>query len=627
MADSQAYIPGFKHDIFVSYAHVDNLPDPGVEEGWVTTLVHGLETKLAQKLGRREAYNLWMDPRLSRDTHLTPQIESILHDTATLLVILSPGYIASEWCQQERKSFLEFTDRRTHTAWSILIVEKDQVEERPAEFADIIGHSFWVESRDRRHKRTLGTPKPDPSDQRYYDKLNELSEAIVAKLRELKRHAASEAESEAPALPSVAPATSLSVFLAEATDDLEDEHSYVKNALLQAGLRVCPEGGGYPPDATAFQDAVQADLRQGTLFLQLLSASRGKRPDGYVQLQYDQAVAASLPILQWRHANLNISAIRHEQYSLLLQQDSVSTSSLDDFVQEAIKKAQTLTEAPPVPETQMTVFLAEATDDLELEYDGMRSYLTQAQLRVLPDAAMTYSHEAAMFQQQIAQDIARSDLFVQLVGRSRGRRPDGYVRIQYECAAHMHTPILQWRSPALEVSEVPADLRPFLQGSTVYAMGLEAFKREVRDKLKALQRAQAQPSVSRDAFVFVNADKQDLQLAQDVGELLRQQGLAYALPLRSGLPSRIRKDLEENLLHCDALVIVYGSITPDWVRRQLLLLRKMQGQRPEPLRALALCEGPPQKKSPVDFVLPNTQVIDCRDGFNAHKFQPFLTCL
>ena len=219
MADNQAYIPGFKHDIFVSYAHVDNLPDPGVEEGWVTTLVHGLETKLAQKLGRREAYNLWMDPRLSRDTHLTPQIESILHDTATLLVILSPGYIASEWCQQERKSFLEFTDRRTHTAWSILIVEKDQVEERPAEFADIIGHSFWVESRDRRHKRTLGTPKPDPSDQRYYDKLNELSEAIVAKLRELKRHAASEAESEAPALPSVAPATSLSVFLVNGAVD------------------------------------------------------------------------------------------------------------------------------------------------------------------------------------------------------------------------------------------------------------------------------------------------------------------------------------------------------------------------------------------------------------------------
>jgi hypothetical protein len=85
----------------------------------------------------------------------------------------------------------------------------------------------------------------------------------------------SEAESGALALPAVAPAKALSVFLAEATDDLDDEHNYVKNALVQAGLRVFPEGGGYPPDATAFQEAVQADLRQCTLFLQLLSASRG----------------------------------------------------------------------------------------------------------------------------------------------------------------------------------------------------------------------------------------------------------------------------------------------------------------------------------------------------------------
>ena len=99
------------------------------------------------------------------------------------------------------------------------------------------------------------------------------------------------------------------------------------------------------------------------------------------------------------------------------------------------------------------------------------------------------------------------------------------------------------------------------------------------------------------------------------------------MPLRNGTPAKIRKDLEENLIHCDALVVVYGSITPDWVRRQLLLLRKMQGQRPQRLRALAVCEGPPQEKSPLDFVLPNAQVIDCRKGFDAYKFEPFLTHL
>src|SRR4029453_6296576 len=145
----------------------------------------------------------------------------------------------------------------------------------------------------------------------------------------------------------------------------------MKDDLRQDGLRVFPEGGGYPPDAMAFQDAVQADLRQCTLFLQLLSASRGKRPEGYVQLQYDQAVAAGLPILQWRNADLNVLAIRHDQHCALLQQDTVHTSRLDDFVQETLKRAQTHTEAPPVEGAQMTVFLAEATDGFEQQYNSL----------------------------------------------------------------------------------------------------------------------------------------------------------------------------------------------------------------------------------------------------------------
>jgi hypothetical protein len=37
-----AYVPEFEHDIFVSYAHVDDIPLPGIEDGWVTTLVNNL---------------------------------------------------------------------------------------------------------------------------------------------------------------------------------------------------------------------------------------------------------------------------------------------------------------------------------------------------------------------------------------------------------------------------------------------------------------------------------------------------------------------------------------------------------------------------------------------------------
>jgi hypothetical protein len=38
-----AYVPGYEHDLFVSYAQVDDEPEPGETTGWVTTLVTALK--------------------------------------------------------------------------------------------------------------------------------------------------------------------------------------------------------------------------------------------------------------------------------------------------------------------------------------------------------------------------------------------------------------------------------------------------------------------------------------------------------------------------------------------------------------------------------------------------------
>ena len=46
------------HDIFVSYAHVDNELLSGETDGWITQLISTLEVYLRQKLGRREKFTL-----------------------------------------------------------------------------------------------------------------------------------------------------------------------------------------------------------------------------------------------------------------------------------------------------------------------------------------------------------------------------------------------------------------------------------------------------------------------------------------------------------------------------------------------------------------------------------------
>jgi len=53
---------------------------------------------------------------------------------------------------------------------------------------------------------------------------------------------------------------------------------------------------------------------------------------------------------------------------------------------------------------------------------------------------------------------------------------------------------------------------------------------------------------------------------------------------------------EQYVLHCDALVIVYGEVSVKWVSDQLLAIRKISWKREQPLTAFAIFDGPPPQK-------------------------------
>ena len=95
-----AYVLGYDHDVFVSYAHLDNQG----ESAWVTTLVRHLETEVRQRLGATDL-RVWIDRELDGNRPLTPEIMQAIRRSATILLIVSPSYIASEWCARERNAF------------------------------------------------------------------------------------------------------------------------------------------------------------------------------------------------------------------------------------------------------------------------------------------------------------------------------------------------------------------------------------------------------------------------------------------------------------------------------------------------------------------------------------------
>src|SRR3954453_11214407 len=58
-ASRTAFLPEFSHDIFVSYAHVDNIPDRPKAKGWVDRFYDQLHTAIWKKLG--ETAKIWID--------------------------------------------------------------------------------------------------------------------------------------------------------------------------------------------------------------------------------------------------------------------------------------------------------------------------------------------------------------------------------------------------------------------------------------------------------------------------------------------------------------------------------------------------------------------------------------
>jgi hypothetical protein len=345
------YVPNREHDIFVSYARVDDFPLPGASLGWVTTLVGALKIKLAQLLGRSDAYDLWIDNEdLSHHVGITSQITDALRNTAVMIPVLSPGYLASEWCQHEKRAFLDLVKKGE---WRVFLIERYPLEsgERPTEFQDLKEFRFWVWEPSENTPRTFGEPVPRTDDISYFRLVDELARELAGELKRLKsvEHRSSGAAAQ-PDQPSV--------LLAEVTDDLDQERAGVRSYLDQFGANVLPYAN-YPADPSHFQDAVKRDLAQCKAFVQLLSGVAGKKPrdlpQGYSKLQFDLATTLKKPIFQWRSPSLDVSTIPDQAHRLLVDGQNVLATSIEDF--KTILKKSILDKPDSPPRKGLSAFV------------------------------------------------------------------------------------------------------------------------------------------------------------------------------------------------------------------------------------------------------------------------------
>jgi hypothetical protein len=367
-----AFLPIYDHDVFVSYSHLDDEPLVGAQRGWVTTLINNLETVVRQKLGFK-GFAIWMDRELAGNRPLTPAIMKALSDTATLLIILSPGYLASEWCHRERQAFLKLVQGRRDAGSQVFVVYCDKLDRSsvPAELADLIGYPFWIQEQEGKASRTLGVPVPTAAELEYYNRVNQLGHELSQELKRLRAVAAGAASaSEGP-----------TVFLAEVTDDLESRREEVRRYLSQAGLNILPQTYYLRDDPAAFEQAMTPDVARCKVFVQLLSPFAGHKPPtlpkGYPGLQHELAQRANLPILQWRSRDLDVGSVENPAQRALLECETVRACGIEEFKEAIIEEARRPPCAAPVRPKNELVFVNSDSPDRELAQEVTKLLLQE----------------------------------------------------------------------------------------------------------------------------------------------------------------------------------------------------------------------------------------------------------
>ena len=356
-----AFVTGCQHDVFVSYAHLDNEPIASGQTGWVDALAEKLAVELSQRLGTRD-FALWMDHRLDGNHPITPEILGAIQQSATLLVVVSPAYLNSEWCRRERTAFLNLVQDRVAAGSVFVVFARDVARgDVPPEFGDLLGFQFWVKDAEAGTDRPLGMP--DLSERAYITRLLSLSHDLKRQLERLK------AGGSQPAVRRAASPDVPAVFIASSTEDLEEREEELRAYLSQAGIAVLPETRYPQDDRAGFEAAMRKDLARSRAFVQLLSASRGRELDftpatRYTRLQHDIAASAATPRFVWRDRGLDLETVRDADHRALLE--TARACGMEEFKRAVLDETRRAPEKARTPPANVMVFVNADSADLAL---------------------------------------------------------------------------------------------------------------------------------------------------------------------------------------------------------------------------------------------------------------------
>src|SRR5690242_1202573 len=137
----------FEGDAFISYAHLDNIELVEGQRGWVANLQRALVIRISQLLGRTS--QVWWDAKLQGNDILADTLVQRLDQVATLVSILTPRYVQSDWSRKEVLAFLQAVSKQG----GVRVAERSRIfkilktpvafEDHPPELRSLTGYEFF----------------------------------------------------------------------------------------------------------------------------------------------------------------------------------------------------------------------------------------------------------------------------------------------------------------------------------------------------------------------------------------------------------------------------------------------------------------------------------------------------
>ena len=426
-----AIVSGFKHDLFVSYAHFDNEADAqGVH--WVSQFQVDLKNALRQRVGN--------DPEIFVDTrnfeagdHVDFLVDNV-RQSAIFLALLSPSYVAREFTIRELQAYCD----RAAEVRAVVTVELLPVDDE-SNHPLLRGRKrtpFWWKDQMAQDIPLRLTSKFNA--ELYNERLQVLAHQIKKLLVDQRDHDGQRNGVEAPRsklAATTAPVASSApvpgnkaVLLAQTTDDLYDERERVRACLDQYGIKVLPEND-YPQGGQDFAAAFEDDVRRCGLFVQLLGNFSSRKPPDlaqtYARYQYETAKGAGLKILQWRHPDLDAAAVTHRDKPMLEGPDVLAVG-LEEFKGEILRCHARLSKPAPEPVT------FEGGGHVFIDADSTDKELADALLKIFDDRK-NFTAARPLFEgsaKDILDDLEANLMNCEALVLLYGRAPPAWVRAQ-----------------------------------------------------------------------------------------------------------------------------------------------------------------------------------------------------